>query len=293
MDWPPCTEAGLSPDRRLSFHPPMDLQAYLDRIGFAGSPRPDLDTLRAIHRGHALSITYENFDVQFGRPLTTSPAEAFEKIVTRRRGGWCYEMNGLLGAALDEIGFKVTRLAGGVHRAVMGEVAVGNHLVLLVALPQGPWIADLGFGDGPRDPFPLRDGPIRAGGFDYRLEAMADGWWRLHNHPRGGAPTFDFQTTPADPALLAAKCLELQTSPMSPFVQNAICQRHFGDEIRLLRGRAFRRLTPTGQDDVLIGSAEDFVALLDREFELDLPEAAGLWDRICARHEEVFAKAPA
>ena len=271
----------------------MDLQAYLDRIGFAGVPRADLATLRALHRGHSLAISYENLDVQLGRPLTTSPAEAFDKIVRGGRGGWCYEMNGLLGAVLDEVGFKVTRLAGGVHRMVRGEEAVGNHLVLLVDLDDGPWIADVGFGDGSRDPFPLKDGPIVSDGYEYRLQNLADGWWRLHNHPNGGAPNFDFALEPADPALLAAKCLELQTSPLSVFVMTAIAQRHLGGEIRLLRGRAFRRLTPGAKTDSLIDTADDFVALLKREFELDVPEAASLWERICVRHEELFAKAPA
>jgi N-hydroxyarylamine O-acetyltransferase len=271
----------------------MDLQAYLDRIGFAGVPRPDLATLRAIHRGHALSISYENLDVQLGRPLTTSPAEAFDKIVRRGRGGWCYEMNGLMGAVLDEIGFKVTRLAGGVHRMIRGDDAVGNHLVLLVELADGPWIADVGFGDGSRDPFPLKDGPIVSDGYAYRLQGLADGWWRLHNHPNGAAPTFDFNVEPADPALLAAKCEELQTSPASVFVMTAIAQRHMGGEIRLLRGRAFRRLDGGVKHDSLIDTADDFVALLKREFELDVPEAAGIWDRVCARHDELFAKATA
>src|SRR6185503_6394389 len=100
----------------------MDLQAYLDRIGFAGEARPDLATLTALHRAHLLAIPYENLDVQFGTPVTIEPAAAFEKIVTRGRGGWCYEMNGLFGAALDEIGFQVTRLAGGVRRDLMGEI---------------------------------------------------------------------------------------------------------------------------------------------------------------------------
>ena len=95
----------------------MDVQAYLDRIGFQGVPRPDLATLRALHRGHALAISYENLDVQLGRPMTTDPAAAFDKLVHGRRGGWCYEMNGVLGAVLSEIGFKVTRLAGGAYRA--------------------------------------------------------------------------------------------------------------------------------------------------------------------------------
>jgi N-hydroxyarylamine O-acetyltransferase len=269
----------------------MDLQAYFDRIGFSGPARPDLATLRALHRGHAFAIPYENLDVQLGRSVTIEPADAFEKLVRGRRGGWCYEMNGLLGAALDAIGFKVTRLAGGVHRATFGEVMVGNHLVLLVDLDGEPWIADVGFGDGPREPFPLREGPIVSEGFPYRLERLSDGWWRLHNYPGGGAPHFDFQTAPADPALLAAKCHELQTSPQSTFVLNAIAQRHAPGEIRLLRGRVFRRVRPQGHDEQVIGSADEFVALLRHEYDLDLPEAAALWPRICARHDEVFAAA--
>jgi len=271
----------------------MDLQPYLDRIGFKGVPRPDLATLRALHRGHSLAISYENLDVQLGRPLTTDPAQAFDKIVHGRRGGWCYEMNGLLGAVLDEVGFKVTRLAGGVHRMVRGDEAVGNHLVLLVDLDGEPWIADVGFGDGSRDPFPLKEGPIVTDGYEYRLQRLDGDWWRLHNHPAGGAPNFDFTLDPADPALLAAKCQELQTSPASVFVMTAIAQRHIGDEIRLLRGRAFRRLRPGAKEDSLIDTAEDFVALLKREFELDVPEAADIWPSVHARHEELFAKAPA
>ena len=202
-------------------------------------------------------------------------------------------MNGLLGAVLDEVGFKVTRLAGAVHRATHGDELVGNHLVLLVELDEGPWIADVGFGDGPRDPFPLRAGPIVSDGFAYGLERVDAEWWRLVNQPTGGAPSFDFALTPADPARLAAMCERLQTWPGSTFVQNAIAQRHMGDEIRLLRGRALRRLRPGSVEDHVIPDAEAFVAVLRDEFELDLPEAAGLWDRVCARHAELFPPEPA
>ena len=267
----------------------MDLKAYFDRIGFTGDARPDLATLRAIHRAHSLAITYENLDVQLGRTLTTDPAAAFDKIVRNGRGGWCYEMNGLLGAALDAVGFKVTRLAGAVHRALRGDDMVGNHLVLLVDLDGEPWIADVGFGDGSRDPFRLKEGPVVSDGYAYRLERLDADWWRLNTHPLGGAPSFDFTTRPADPERLASKCVELQTSPQSIFVMVAIAQRHFGDESRILRGRAFRRIRGAEKADSLIASADDFVDLLAREFELDLPETAELWPRICVRHDELFA----
>ena len=115
-----------------------------------------------------------------------------------------------------------------------GDDAIGNHL-LLVDLPDGPWIADVGFGDGSREPFPLREGPILSDGYEYGLARIDADWWRLTNHPRGGAPHFDFTLQPADPARLAFKCHELQTSPESGFVLNAVAQRHAGEEIRMLR----------------------------------------------------------
>jgi N-hydroxyarylamine O-acetyltransferase len=270
----------------------VDLAAYFARIGFRGEARVDAATLTALHRAHLLAIAYENLDVQFGRPVTTAPEAAFDKLVRRRRGGWCYEMNGLFGAALEAIGFKVTRLAGAVRRDLMGEVMVGNHLVLKIDLDQ-PWIADVGFGDGAFEPFPLREGPIAAGGFEMRLEKLDDRWWRFHNHAFGGAPSFDFTEAPADPALLAEKCQWLQTWPESPFVQNVTAQRHRPGEILVLRGRVLKHVRPDGADDQLIGSAEAFVEILAREFDLDVPEAAALWPRIVARHEALFAQPPA
>jgi len=266
----------------------MNLAAYLDRIGFAGSPEPDLATLGRIQRGHLEHIPYENLDVQLGRPVTLELRDAFAKLVTAGRGGWCYEMNGLFGAALAAIGFHVTRLAGSVRRDLMGEVMVGNHLVLKVDLEE-PWIADVGFGDGPIDPFPLREGGFEAGGFAYRLERLEGGWWRFHNSEFGGAPSFDFTEQPASPALLAEKCQWLQTWPESPFVTTATAQRHRPGEILVLRGRLLRRVRPGGTEDLLIGDAAAYVDLLARDFDLHVPEAAGLWPRMLARHEQLFA----
>ena len=267
----------------------MDLKAYLDRIGFVGDVRPDVATLTALHRAHLQAVPYENLDVQLGRPLTPDPAAAIEKIVGRRRGGWCYEMHGVLGAALTEIGFKVTRMAGAVMRELMGDAVVGNHLVLLVEIDGEPWIADVGFGDGIQDPFPLRPAAMTVGGYAFRLEAMDDGWWRFHNHEFGGAKSFDFRVEPADPDLLAARCHGLQTDPESHFRLNLIVQRYRGDEILQLRGRVLRTVTPAGVEQRVIGSADELVAVLSSDFDLDVPEAAGLWPRIVARHEQVMA----
>jgi N-hydroxyarylamine O-acetyltransferase len=269
----------------------VNLQAYLDRIGFEGEPRADRATLEAIHRRHLLAIPYENLDVQLGRTLTTSPRAAFDKLANRRRGGWCYEMNGALGLALQTIGFTVTRMAGAVMRPVTGDAHIGSHLVLKVDLPEETMIADVGFGDGPIVPFALRAGPFTAGVFDFALEAVEDGWWRLHNHPLGGAASFDFQPTAAKEAVLTDRCNFLQTSEASPFVQNLVVQIHTDQGLTLLRGRVLRRVDRTGPHDQIIGSPTELVEVLDAEFGLEAPEAAGLWERIARRHDELFGAA--
>lgn len=262
----------------------MKLTAYLDRIGFSGAPRPDLDTLTRLHRGHVTHIPYENLDVQFGRPVSRAPSAIFEKLVTRRRGGWCYEMNGLLAWALEEIGFKVTRMAGGVRRAQMGDWALGNHLVLWVHLDR-PYIADTGFGDGLMEPVPIAAGPIAQGPFTFSLEDLGQGWWRFHGDPPGAGMSFDFEMKPADEALFDDRCTWLQTAPESPFTQNAVVQRYLPDGHALLRGKILRT---AGAQSVTreLESADDFVETLNRVFALDLPEAADLWPKIEARHRE-------
>ena len=271
----------------------MDLATYFERVGFTGEARPDLATLRALHRAHLLTIPYDSLDVQFARPVSLDPEAAFDKIVRRRRGGWCYEMNGLFGGVLEAIGFGVTRMAGAAMREVRGDFMIGSHLVLLVEVEgeAGPWIADVGFGDGALEPFPLAPAPLAFEGYDFRLETLDESWWRFHNHELGGAKSFDFQVAPADPDLLAQKCAWLQTAPDSPFVQNLICQRYRGPEILQLLGRTFRRIRPGVKQERLIASAEDLVRVLARDFTLDLPEAAALWPRVVARHEQVMAAA--
>jgi N-hydroxyarylamine O-acetyltransferase len=266
----------------------VDLERYLARIGFAGTPRVDVDTLRRLHRAHLDAIPYENLDVQLGRPVSLELPRVYEKIVERRRGGWCYEMCGLFGWAIGEIGFPVTRVAGGVARAIFGDFSVGNHLVLRVDLER-TYLADVGFGDGFVEPVPVEAGAFRQRFLSFRMEELDDGWWRLHNHPHGAAPSFDFRLEPAPPGLLEEKCSWLQANPLSPFVQNAVCQRHFPDKLELLRGKVLRTVSADGVAERELGSADEYVGVLADVFGLELPDAASLWPRIEKRHAELFA----
>ncbi|MGC2030168.1 MAG: arylamine N-acetyltransferase [Steroidobacteraceae bacterium] len=268
----------------------MELSAYLHRIQFDGSVLPDLATLRAIHRAHQYAIPFENLDVLLRRPVVLDPEPNYCKIVCRRRGGWCYEMNGVMGWALKQVGFEVMRMSAGVMRERAGDAQLGNHLCLLVCLDQ-PYLVDVGFGGSLTEPLPLRatereDRPYRVG-----LRELGDGYWRFAEiaHGDGDAFSFDFRAAPADEGLLARKCQFLQTDPASPFTQNLVVQRRTAHTHLSLRGRVLTAIHATRVDKKLLNSADEFVATLRDSFDLDVPEAATLWPSICARHEALFA----
>ena len=113
----------------------MNIEAYLQRINYEGGLEPNLETLTNLHRAHLLAIPYENFDIHLGRRLELGEQYFYNKLVLQKRGGWCYEMNGLFAWVLHEIGFEVQLLAGAVRSSTQKIVnEVGNHLVLLVQL---------------------------------------------------------------------------------------------------------------------------------------------------------------
>jgi N-hydroxyarylamine O-acetyltransferase len=267
-----------------------ELSAYLHRIRFEGSLRPDLATLTAIHRAHQHAIPFENLDVLLRRPVVIDPESNFDKIVCRRRGGWCYEMNGVMEWALKEIGFGVMRIGAGVMRVQAGDAQLGNHLCLLVRLDQ-PYLVDVGFGGSLAEPLPLRASEREDRPYRLWLSEPGESYWRFSEiaHGDGDAFSFDFRVAPADEALLARKCRYLQTDPASPFVQNLVVQRRTADTHFSLRGRVLATIHTTHVDKTMLNSADELVATLRDRFDLDTPEAATLWPSICARHKALFA----
>ncbi|MDX6534139.1 MAG: N-hydroxyarylamine O-acetyltransferase [Gaiellales bacterium] len=133
----------------------MDAERYLARIGYEGSRDPSPATLAALQRAHMTSVPFENLDISLGRPLVLDRAANYRKIVERRRGGWCYELNGMFSWLLAELGFDVTLLGS----AVAGPGGASRdlaHLLLRVDLDV-PYIADVGFGESSLRPLPLAD----------------------------------------------------------------------------------------------------------------------------------------
>ncbi len=264
-----------------------ELARYLERIGHGWHVRPDLATLRSLHRAHVMAIPFENLDVQLGLVPSLESAAIFDKLVERRRGGWCYEMNGLFGAALQAIGFQVTRLSCGVMRQDGGDERMGTHLALLVE-SDGPWLCDVGFGGSLLEPLPLRRGERDDPIYTLSLSETEDGYWRYTE--RAEAPfSYDFRVAPADEALLAAKRDWQASHPTSNFTLNLVAHRREPDRHSILRGRILTERGPGGATTThTVADADEFVALLAERLEIEEPRAGELWPRIVTRHAELF-----
>src|SRR5690242_1086910 len=159
----------------------MDVAAYFDRIGYRGPADPTIDTVRALVAAHNRSIPFENLDPLLGTPVVDLSAAALaDKLVNRRRGGYCYEHNGLMGYVLDELGFGVQRFAGRVvWMRPDGPLPAQTHQVLSVTVPDvaGPLLVDVGFGGQTlTSPIWLEAGPVQHTRHEpYRLREKGDG----------------------------------------------------------------------------------------------------------------------
>src|SRR5262245_52074548 len=125
----------------------MNLPRYFDRIGFEGMPAPDLATLARLQALHVAAIPFENLSALSGEPIGLDLPALEKKLLVPGRGGWCFEHNLLFAHALEAIGFELRRLAARVRWNVPADVVTArSHMLLQVVLPEGPYVADVGFG---------------------------------------------------------------------------------------------------------------------------------------------------
>jgi N-hydroxyarylamine O-acetyltransferase len=258
-----------------------ELDAYLIRIGMEKPSRLDIGSLSRLHRAHLMAFTWEALDAFMGWPSSISPASSFAKMVEGRRGGWCYEMNGLFGAALAAIGFRVTRLCGGVDREKLGDIAIGNHLTLRVDLDR-PFLAEVGVADAIVEPVPLAIGTFAQRGFTFSITPQDGGWLRFNNHARGIAKSFDFKPDHSDEAAMAATHGWLMQDPGSPFTNALAVFRHTADGYVALQNDRLRHITADGLNEQTITSARHLGDTLEMIFELEVPRPGQVWDRLQA-----------
>jgi N-hydroxyarylamine O-acetyltransferase len=229
------------------------VDSYLARIGARRPARADTEALRDLQVHHLAAVPFENLSIHLGEPILLEEDALLEKVVGRRRGGFCYELNGAFAALLSALGFSVTLQAA----RVFGPDGLGppfDHLALRVDLAE-PWLADVGFGAFSHHPLRLDvrcDQPDPAGSFrvedaeDGDLDVLLDGkpQYRLERHPRA---LRDFEPT----------CWWQQTSPGSHFATSLVCSLPTETGRVTLSGRSLVETAAGGRRErVLAGDAE-------------------------------------
>ncbi|HYN95603.1 MAG TPA: arylamine N-acetyltransferase [Pilimelia sp.] len=258
----------------------LDLTAYLTRIGHDGPVRPDLPTLRALVLAHVTTIPFENLDPFAGQPVRLELAAIQDKLVAGGRGGYCFEQNRLLQAALDEVGFATGSLQA---RVLWGRpedtITARGHKVLRVHVDGEPFLVDVGFGgmsltgvlrltpdvaqETPHGLFRL----VRDPDDTWRQQALVRDEWRT---------TYRFDLHPTHPVDDEPANWYLSTWPGSHFVTGLIAARPTADGRRIaLFGRELAVHQPDGTTRRrVLDDAGELRDVLERDLLIRVPDSA-------------------
>jgi N-hydroxyarylamine O-acetyltransferase len=242
--------------------------AYLRRMELQPPVVADAAGLRRLHRAHQLAVPFENLSIHLAEPVSLAEDDLVAKIVRDRRGGFCYELNGLFALLLESLGAQVTRMAARVH----GDGGLGppfDHLALLVRLPDGsgPWLADVGFGS--HSVYPLLADSRAAQDDPAGTFRLADAGAGDVDVLKDDQPQYRIETRPRSLADFAATCWYQQTSPLSHFTKGTICSRLTDSGRVSIAGRTLIQ-SSTGsraeeeleEDDALLAAYRDLFGVI-------------------------------
>ena len=255
----------------------FDQNAWLKRIGYSGPLTPTLETLNGLILAHASSISYETLDIMLGRPPKLDVSTLQAKMIAGGRGGYCFEQNMIFRAALRSLGYRITSLQGRVVRGMAIDAPrPAIHMLLQIELPEGPYLADVGFGNlAPTsavllEPFVEQQTPhelirfIDVGG-ELTLQArLKDGWehiYRVIPYPRydGEYEITNWYTG---------------THPDTPYRSNIIAARPGpnGTRITMYNSRVTVRDAEGRVERRWLEKDSDFHDVLRKEFGLNLSD---------------------
>ncbi len=265
----------------------MDLHAYLNRIDYSQPLRPDRRTLDALVMAQLQAVPFENLDQQMGVDVSTDLERVYDKIVLRRRGGWCFELNGLFAWLLSEIGFEVSKLAGYVGPERPSPEADSDHMLLMVEC-DGPLLVDVGFGGGPNGPVSLRPCTVAQAPYVISVSDEGDGWYKYSETADESVGSYWFTLDTVETSHFAPENHRLQTDPNSSFRRTLTAQRRLKNSHTALRGRVLKTIDETGTRTRVLPDEGALVECLSNDFRLDVPQISKCWPSVRRRHEELF-----
>ncbi len=250
----------------------VDIHSYIRRINYDGPLSPTYDALRKLQLAHLLTVPFENLSIHWKEPIILNDAALFKKIVVQKRGGFCYELNGLFAALLRILGFKVAMLSAGVINAA-GEIGPKfDHMTLMVTLAER-YLVDVGFGDSFRKPL-LLDSRLEQvqGERAYRIDATAERLTLLQSDENGNwEAQYQFGLQSYDYADYAEMCHFHQTSPQSHFTQRRICSLATRQGRITLSERRLIQTDGARRDERELTGEDEYAEALRKHFDIDPP----------------------
>lgn len=250
-----------------------DLPAYLGRIGLGAAPPATAAGLAALHRAHAGAIPFENLDILLGRAIRLDLPSLEAKLVTARRGGYCFEQNTLFGAALESLGFRATPLAARVRLGGRPDSA-RTHMLLCVRADGRDFLCDVGFGGGgPWEPLPLEpSGEVAQGLWRFRIVEEAGARVLQSAGPTGWRDLYAFTLEPQLPIDYVVANHYTSTHPDSSFTKVPVAQKTSATGALALRGSVLQTMTPGAEIvETPAPEGEELLALLSERFGLAFP----------------------
>lgn len=262
---------------------PTLIEGYLARLGCPTRP-PSAAALAELHRAQATLIPYETTWLHLGERWGIDPHESIERIVQRRRGGYCFHLNGALAELLEALGYDVTLHRGGVHHHGPAAADIGGHLVLLVHdlptadNPGGTWYVDTGLGDALHEPLPLMPGLYEQGPMRFQLGPSPDGvgQWRferLAGDVEGAMAPVSFEEATTTMDAFETAHARNTTSPDSPFLRMVTAQRRPATGSTVLRGRVLTTRRGRTVERRAVTGRRQWFEVLARQLDLPLTSA--------------------
>lgn len=261
-----------------------DLDAYFARLGYDGPREPRLRTLERLHALHPEKIPFENLSPFVGEPVRLDLDSLQDKLLRRGRGGWCFEHNILFAEMLEAMGFDVARLAARVRWNVpIDRVTPRSHMVLRVRLPEGDYVADVGFG-GLTLTAPLKldtDSEQKTPHEPHRIIAREDGY-KLEARIAGEWSTlYTFDLAEQQPADYEVSNWYLCNHPDSHFLKGVIAARAEPAMRHALRGARYAIHRPNGDTEKRqVESVAAYRELLENTFTISIPDAPNLDEKL-------------
>jgi N-hydroxyarylamine O-acetyltransferase len=253
----------------------LKLDAYFERIGYRGTRRPDVETLRELHLLHPQAIPFDGLSPFLGEPVKLDIDSIQEKLIFQKRGGYCYEQNILFWEVLRVIGFEVTGVAGRVRLGCPPDVTTPrSHMVILVDLSEGTYVVDVGFGkltltapirlevgveqSTPNELVRITEGPSGS----YAIQASLASEWKT---------LYTFDTHQAFPVDYEMFNWYFSTYPKSPFVSGIMLGRPYREKRHALLNTRYTVQDRYGKGEIQhLSNPSEFREVLMNGFGIDI-----------------------